>query len=166
MSNPSPSPDQLRKAAILKFDASVADIDVMAQDVIKLLQESVHRFKTQLFDGLGYKGQGLSKDDVAALTKLTAAFNSATDAQIRLDKTAKERVKRMTHDEHKAAMVAWLMRLPTKERTEWILDLVRRHDAAKDETGGRRLLDRTSLAGVRAEAGITVDPQVAPDEHQ
>jgi len=157
------SPDELRLAAVVRFDRRVTDLDFVANEVIKLLAESVERFKTQLFDGLGYKGLGLSKDDVTSLTKLTAAFNSATDAQIRLDKTAKDRVKRMTHDEHKAAMADWLMRLPTAERSKWILALVDRHDEAK--LSGQVLASSKRLDGVREELDQPYDPVTPPRDH-
>ncbi len=154
MGQPTKKPDELRATALAMFDKKVVRLEDTARDLAKVLDHVVGKIKRELFDGMAYKDDAPLDDKIVkTLKEVTAAFNSATDAQVRLDKTAKDRAKSMTHEDRKTAVADFILTLPVKERAEWIVELVRRHDELKNlGGGGRPLAGMPSVASAKADA--------------
>jgi hypothetical protein len=123
-----------RKAAIARFDKKVVRLEDTAHKLIRLLDRTVDSIQESMFEGLGYKGQGVNDTALKQLKEATAAFNSATDAQIRLDKTAAQRAKSLTMGEKKAGCREFILGLPPAERSEWIRITIKAHE---DDLAGR-----------------------------
>ncbi len=139
--------DAERAKALARFDSRVVRLEDTARTLAQLLDRAVESIKVSMFSGLGYTTAELTDTDLKKLKEVTAAFNSATDAQVRLDKTAGQRAKAMTHDERKQAVADFIMTLPMHERSEWLVAAVKRHDDLKG--GGRRLQTSPSMDGFK-----------------
>lgn len=147
-------PDELRATALAMFDKKVIRLEDTAKTLAKILDYAVEKLKAEMFDGMGYKKDSpLDEKVVKTLKELTAAFNSASDAQVRLDKTAKDRARQMSHEDRKKAVADFILTLPTRERAEWIVELTKAHDEVKMlGGGGRKLLDMPSLSTTKADS--------------
>lgn len=146
------TPDELRDKAIALFDKKVVRLEDAARELIKLLGRAIDGLKAELFEGLGYKNPGLSDSQVRRLKEITASFNSASDAQCRLDRTAHMRAKELTAEERKAFTADFILTLPPRERAEWIRDVIKRHDELKLLTvGGRAMLGVPAVQAALAE---------------
>lgn len=146
-----------RAAALAHFDKKVIRLEDIAGRLTKLLGRVVEQLQNHMFDGLGYKDNAPIDDKTVKLLKeVTAAFNSASDAQVRLDKTAAQRAKAMSHEDRKKAVADFILTLPVRERAEWITALIKRHDELK-VTGGRPLLGMPHVTGVKADAADAED---------
>lgn len=149
------APDALRASALQSLDKEVHSLEQVAQDLIKLLALGVQRLRAQMFEGLNYKGDHLDPTDARMLKELTAAFNSATDAQVRLDKTAEIRKNALSEEEKRAKLAEWVLSWPgTKERADWIRALARRHDEIRQgNTNEMNSLEQgPTLRGVRRDS--------------
>jgi hypothetical protein len=125
-------PEELRRAALAKYDRKVVHLETLHNEVLKVIDELIQRAKASLFEGLAYKADSVSRDSVEILAKLTAALNSATDSQVRLDKTAEVRKNAMSHEEQKKALADWVLSWPgNAERADWIRELAKRHDQVR-----------------------------------
>lgn len=162
-----PSPDELRRRAMAVHDRRVIHLDTVAKDIIRLLAEAVDRVKHQMMSGMGYKAEELRPEDARALKELVVAFNSATDAQTRLDKTAEIRKNTMSHEEQKTALAEWVLSWASNsERADWIRDLARAHDAQRaQQVGLKKMSPNASLELGPVLAGVREDGTGEPDGH-
>lgn len=154
-------PEELRDKALAIFDKKVVRIEDTFVRLVKLLDRAVEQLQTHMFEGLGYKPDApIDEKTVKLLREVTAAANSAADAQVRLDKTAGQRAKQMSHEDRKKAVSDFIMTLPSRERAEWIVALVEAHNEFKAVSGrgGRPLLGTPDPAS--AIAGLSDEEDV------
>ncbi len=140
-----------RAKAIARFDAKVVRLEDTARTLAQLLDRAIESIKLSMFSGLGYTTSELTDTDLKKLKEVTAAFNSATDAQVRLDKTAGQRAKAMTHDERKQAVADFILNLPVRERADWLTAAVKKHDDLK---GSGRAQPSPDMDGFEAVADV------------
>lgn len=134
---------------LARFNHESVQLETLVGDYVKLLGVLVEALKQELVVNVpGGKVRAVDGDTVRKLKDLTAALNSATDAQIRLDKTAKERSKRMTEEERGEAAIKWLLKQQYEPRRKTILNLIKAHNADVKEAKAAGLLGATLLSTV------------------
>lgn len=128
--DPARSTDQVRKDFLARYDRQVVRLEDELAEFIKLIAHQRRALTAEAFDGLGHLALATSKEVLDKLAKLGASFNSATDAKVRLEKTAKERSKTMTPEDEEAAVLDFFRSRPETQRGRMLRDLVAWHNEA------------------------------------
>lgn len=119
------------KIPIERFDARVTDLESVAKDLLDVLAMATTALKNSVAQGAGMGALPITKVHVDALVRVTAAFERAVAAQVKLDKTSALRAKTLTPAEKKRAVQDYVLSLPSAERREWLLQAARRHNETR-----------------------------------
>lgn len=149
------SPDERRKAFIAEWDHKVVRLEDELQNMVKLVAMQLDTLKKSITGGFAYKQEAISLSDLKALKELTAAMNSLTDSKIRLDKTAKDRAEKMTPEEERAAVYAYLRALPHTDRGEFLRQALIYHNEQAVLRGGRQIKANTETLAAENDDGRT-----------
>jgi hypothetical protein len=143
-----PSENDLNQR-LARFNHETVELETIVEDYIKLLRVLVEALKQELVVNVpGGKVREVSELVVKKLKDLTAALNSATDCQIRLDKGAKDRAKRMSDDERTEAAIRWVLKFEYARRRDTLLRLVAAHNKDTQEKKRAGVLGATLLSQV------------------
>jgi hypothetical protein len=145
---PAKTVDEKQRDALIRFDKQVLRLEDVLAEYIKLVNHQLVGLRKSSMDGLGYQALMSDPAIVRQLKELGAALNSATDSQIRLDKTAKERAEKMTPDEEEGVVQNWIRSRDHRTRGKFLHREVAWHNEAK-----------TGLAAARE----LTPPEVEPD---
>jgi hypothetical protein len=116
----------LSDAARLRADDDPR-LDDMLRDQLRLIRTCQDALATEMTEALGGAPRALTSGLADKLKALTAALNTATDAQVRLDKTAADRAKRMSPADWLAAIRAYVLAMPHADRAALLQDLTAAH---------------------------------------
>src|SRR5690349_1959048 len=98
------------RAALAHFEAVVVTAEGIVADAMKLASHAVGVLKREAYEGTTTAGgpAALPKGWLASLETATRALDRMVDAQMRLDKTAKDRAKAMSPEDRYRAMVRYV----------------------------------------------------------
>jgi hypothetical protein len=130
---PSPTKEQVKNAWLARFDLQVVRLEDELVRFIKLISTQVDALQNELANALKPGGEVSSPEFLRKLKDLGATFNSATDAQVRLVKTEKDRAKTFSPEQERAAVEVYVKALPADDRARLLQKLVKYHN----ELGGK-----------------------------
>jgi hypothetical protein len=122
-----------REKALRDFDRKKVDLETSLDLYLKLIDEGLAVLKRELIDdALGGKARTMTPEAIATMKALGASFNSAADAKIRLDKSAKDRQKSWTKEQWMEAAAKFVLtKMEHGERKKWLLDVIKAHNATR-----------------------------------
>jgi hypothetical protein len=130
------TPEQHRAAFAAKFEGGkVVRLEDQLEQFILLIAHQLEALKTEAGAGMGYKALAADPTYLRKLKDLGATFNSATDAQIRLDKTAADRAKKLTKEMEAKACQVFVRALPDTDRSRWLSTEVEWHNKHRQRHG-------------------------------
>lgn len=124
-----------KKAAVAKHSARSTDLKTELDSYIRLCQHARECLENSFFSGMGYKQEGLSKDDVSALSALSIAMERAISARIKYDKHTKSFAEQMTPEEEREAIEEYILAMVPTERIKFIRKVVSRHNKLNSGPG-------------------------------
>ena len=122
-----PDVDKDRDNARARYRSLVVRLGDELDSLVKLISHQRVALENEVFDGLGHKQLGTTKDTLAKLKLLSGMFESATAAKIRFDKSMKQMAENMTHSEERAAVRDFVRAMEDTERRDFINDLRKWH---------------------------------------
>lgn len=144
---PGKSVDETRADALVRFDKQVLRLEDLLKDYLHLINHQLIGLKNECFQGMGYKAEASDAKILQKIKDLGAAFNSATDSKVRLDKTAKDRAKEMTEEDEKEAVREWIRSREARYRGEFLYFEVQWHNEAKVGKASAKTLTPPKLEG-------------------
>lgn len=124
----SKSIEEKRFSALKKHDAKSLDLGSEQDKYIRLVQWARECLEKSLTDGIGYKKDGISKDNVMALTNIGIALERAVSAKIKYEKHQKAFAEQMSQEEEESAIEEHILGMDTGHRTEFLRKIVTRHN--------------------------------------
>lgn len=103
------TPDQMRADLLAKYDKQVVRMEDVQRNAIKFLAWQLQALENEAMDGMGYKQLAVSGDIVNKTAKLTAAVNSLTESERRLQATRKQRADELSPEEEIEAVFEFLI---------------------------------------------------------
>lgn len=128
-------------STLAALDTTVVDLDQELQRLLSLVQFMREALQKRVVSGMGYKQESVAKEDLQALKELATVFSTATDCQVRLDKTAEIRAKKLDKAGYLRLANKLVMSLPPSERGLWIKKLLMDHRESRGNASGLHKID-------------------------
>jgi hypothetical protein len=117
-----------KKRTLARHAASSLDLAVELGEYLRLVKWMRECLESNLTGGVGYKKEGLSKDDVSALSNIGISLERAVSARIKYDKHIKSFTDQMTPAEERAAIEEFVAGLEDMERYNLLKKMFDRHN--------------------------------------
>lgn len=137
MSTPSKTPEEHRRDFLARQESSVVRLEDQLESFIKLIAHQTDALRNEAVDGMGYKALAADPAYLRKLKDLGATFNSATDALIRLEKTAKDRAEKMTREQERDAMSTAIRAMDDTTRSDFLSTEVSWHNKHRLKHGAQ-----------------------------
>ena len=126
-----------KKRTLARHSAASIDLGHEQNEYIRLVKWARECLESSLTGGLGYKKEGLSKDDVAALAQIGISMERAVSAKIKYEKHIREFTEQMTPAEERDAIEEFVMGLDDETRYDLLKKMFDRHNVL---SGGRNTM--------------------------
>lgn len=124
-----------KNRTLARHSAQSLDLAAQLDSYIKLVAWARECLESNLTGGMGYKKDGLSKDDANALSAVGISLERAVSTKIKYDKHVKTLTEQMTKVEELAAVEEYIAGLDDEVRYDLLYRAVNRHN---DLLGGKR----------------------------
>lgn len=120
--------EEARKRSLSRLHDDVVDVDDEAQKLLALIKFAREAVSKSMVSGMGYKQDGVSKQDLSALHDLSAMFEKVSRAIGALDRTADLRSKKLTRTQYLDVAYKLVVSLPWADRARWLRKAVDHHN--------------------------------------
>ena len=127
--------------AVEQLRASVVRLQDELDGLLRMAAFQRKAMENEMMDGLGYKQMATSAGVLEKFKSLSMTTEKLVDVKIRLDKSLKLMADKMTPEEEKSAVMAYLKTLSVGDRAEFLNDINYWHL----KFGGGRRAERTDV---------------------
>jgi hypothetical protein len=142
---PGKNVDELRTEVLARFDKRVLRLEDLLVRYMRLIDHQLTGLTNECMGGFGYKAEASDPKLLQKIKDLGAAFNSATDSKVRLDKTMKDREKDMTEKDEEEAVRTWIRSRDNRVRGNFLYFEVQWHNEAKTGKASAKTLTGPEL---------------------